>query len=213
MSATPQPPVPPVPPVPPPAPNRLYRSRADRILGGVAAGVAIQLNLDPSLVRVGWVLLAIFTGGIFALVYVVMWVIVPEEPGGAAWTAAYPPPGPGAIPGWQPPVAGGTPATGQPPAPVQPATTGLVASAAGEPGESGVTEPVAPWTAPPAPSAAGPVPNVVAVVIGLVLIVAGGIFLLEQVFPQLDLGSFWPVVPIVIGAALLYAALRPRPGG
>lgn len=208
MSATPQPPVA---PVPPPAPNRLYRSRADRILGGVAAGVAIQLNLDPSLVRVGWVLLAIFTGGIFALVYVVMWVIVPEEPGGAAWTATYPPPGPGAIPGWQPPAAGGTPATGQPPAPEQPTTAGLVAGAAGEPVESGVTEPVAPWTAPPAPSAAGP--NVASVVIGLVLIVAGGIFLLEQVFPQLDLGSLWPVVPIVIGAALLYAALRPRPGG
>lgn len=210
MSSAPQPPVA---PVPPPSPNRLYRSRADRILGGVAAGVATQLNLDPSLVRVGWVLLAVVTGGIFGLIYVVMWVIVPEEPGGATWTAGYPPPGPGAIPGWQPPATAGAPTTGQPAVTGEPAPAGATAGGPGEPGASGFTGAPAPWAAPPTPPAGGQVPNVASVVIGLVLIIAGGIFLLEQVFPQLDLGSFWPVVPIVIGAALLYAALRPRRGG
>ena len=42
----------------------LYRSRDDRMLAGVAAGVAETLDADPSLVRIVWALLAIFTGGI-----------------------------------------------------------------------------------------------------------------------------------------------------
>ena len=43
--------------------ERLYRSRDDRMLAGVAAGVAETLDADPSLVRIAWALLAILTGG------------------------------------------------------------------------------------------------------------------------------------------------------
>ena len=60
--------------------NRLYRSRDDRMLAGVAGGLAEMWGADPSLVRVIWALLVIFTGGIALLVYIVMALVVPEEP-------------------------------------------------------------------------------------------------------------------------------------
>jgi phage shock protein C len=59
--------------------NRLYRSRRNRMLAGVAGGLAEMWGADPSLVRVLWALLVIFTGGIALLVYIVMAVVVPDE--------------------------------------------------------------------------------------------------------------------------------------
>lgn len=60
--------------------NRLYRSTHDRMLAGVAGGLAEMWGADPSLVRVIWALLVVFTGGIALLVYIVMALVVPEEP-------------------------------------------------------------------------------------------------------------------------------------
>jgi len=60
-------------------PHRLYRSRRDRQLAGVAAGVAEYLEVDPSLVRVLWILSAFF-GGFSILLYIVMAFVVPFEP-------------------------------------------------------------------------------------------------------------------------------------
>ena len=59
--------------------DRLYRSRHDRMLAGVAGGLAEMWGADPSLVRIIWALLVIFTGGIALLVYIVMAIVVPEE--------------------------------------------------------------------------------------------------------------------------------------
>ena len=41
--------------------DRLYRSRGDRVIGGVCGGLATGLGLGPSIVRVGWVLLTFLT--------------------------------------------------------------------------------------------------------------------------------------------------------
>jgi phage shock protein PspC (stress-responsive transcriptional regulator) len=60
--------------------RRLYRSRTDSVLGGVAGGVADYLDADPSIVRIIWAILAIVTGGIFVVIYIVMWIVVPEAP-------------------------------------------------------------------------------------------------------------------------------------
>lgn len=60
--------------------RRLYRSRTDSVLGGVAGGVAEYLDADPAIVRIIWAILAIVTGGIFLVLYIVMWIVVPEEP-------------------------------------------------------------------------------------------------------------------------------------
>ncbi len=60
--------------------RRLYRSRTDTIIGGVAAGVAGYLNTDPALVRIAWAILVPLTGGAALIAYVVAWIVVPEEP-------------------------------------------------------------------------------------------------------------------------------------
>ncbi len=60
--------------------RRLYRSRADTIIGGVAAGVANYLNTDSALVRIAWAILVPLTGGAALVAYVVAWIVVPEEP-------------------------------------------------------------------------------------------------------------------------------------
>ncbi len=64
--------------------RRLYRSRTDTVIGGVAAGLAHYLDTDPALVRVGWVVLALVTNGVGVLAYLVCWVAIPEEPKVAA---------------------------------------------------------------------------------------------------------------------------------
>jgi phage shock protein C len=60
--------------------RRLYRSRTDTVLGGVAAGLATYLNADPALVRIAWAILVPLTGGAAFLAYIVAWIVVPEEP-------------------------------------------------------------------------------------------------------------------------------------
>src|SRR5437870_7669597 len=60
-------------------PRRLYRSRRDKMLGGVSAGLAAYFDIDPVLVRLIWVVGSIFSGGMLALAYIVLWIIVPPE--------------------------------------------------------------------------------------------------------------------------------------
>ena len=60
--------------------DRLYRSRDDRMLAGVAGGLAEHWDADPSLLRLVWALLVIFTGGIALIVYIVMALILPDGP-------------------------------------------------------------------------------------------------------------------------------------
>ena len=62
--------------------RRLYRSRSDSMIGGVAAGLAAYLNSDPALVRIVWAILVVVTGGAALVVYIVAWIVVPEEPVG-----------------------------------------------------------------------------------------------------------------------------------
>ena len=65
--------------------ERLYRSRDDRMLAGVAGGLAEIWDADPSLIRIVWALLVVLTGGVALLVYIIMAIVVPEgdlrEPG------------------------------------------------------------------------------------------------------------------------------------
>ena len=70
--------------------RRLYRSRRDSVLGGVAGGVADYLDVDPSIVRIIWAVLGVVTGGFFVLLYIVMWIVVPEGPAVAPPGAASP---------------------------------------------------------------------------------------------------------------------------
>ena len=64
-------------------PERLYRSRADRMLFGVAGGLARYLKIDSSIVRIVWVLL-FFAAGTGILLYIIAAILIPEEPVGFA---------------------------------------------------------------------------------------------------------------------------------
>jgi len=59
--------------------RKLYRSRSDRMVGGVAGGLAEYLNIDATVVRLLFVFFAL-AGGPGLLVYLVMLIVVPEEP-------------------------------------------------------------------------------------------------------------------------------------
>lgn len=59
--------------------KKLYRSRKFRVLGGVAGGLAEYFGLDPILMRVIFVLFTLING-IGILLYIILWIIIPEEP-------------------------------------------------------------------------------------------------------------------------------------
>jgi len=60
--------------------NKLIRSVKDKMIGGVCGGLAEHFNIDPSLVRVGFVLVTFASGIVFGVIaYIVMMIIIPEE--------------------------------------------------------------------------------------------------------------------------------------
>ena len=58
--------------------KRLVRSRNDRMIAGVAGGLAAMLNIDPLLVRIVLVALA-FLNGFGIMLYLALWLLVPNE--------------------------------------------------------------------------------------------------------------------------------------
>jgi phage shock protein C len=58
--------------------TRLYRSRTNRQLAGVCAGLAEYLNIDPTFVRIFFVI-ATLAGGPGLVLYIVLWLVMPEE--------------------------------------------------------------------------------------------------------------------------------------
>ena len=59
--------------------KRLTRSSTDKYVGGVSAGLAQHLDIDPTIVRVGWVFATLVSGGAAILAYAAMLVVVPRE--------------------------------------------------------------------------------------------------------------------------------------
>ena len=173
--------------------DRLYRSRRDRMLAGVAGGLAELWDADPSLVRIIWALLVVFTGGVALIVYIVMAIVVPEEDA-MPWPPAVDPSAgqsgaagaTGATSGWVDPYAARREAR----------EARRERRAARRGGDS---------SAP--------------IVIGGLLIVFGGFFLARELLPELNFDWFGPAVLVAIGVLLLLTALRrgnddsSRPGG
>jgi phage shock protein C len=59
--------------------RKLYRSTSDRKLAGVCAGLARYFNVDATLIRVLFVVLAVL-GGSGLILYLALWIIVPKQP-------------------------------------------------------------------------------------------------------------------------------------
>lgn len=60
--------------------RRLYRSRENSIIGGVCGGLAEYLDVDPTIVRLAWIL-TVFAGGIGFALYLAAWLVIPPQPG------------------------------------------------------------------------------------------------------------------------------------
>jgi phage shock protein C len=58
---------------------QLTRSETDKKIAGVAGGMAAYFGLDPTLVRVAWVIVGLMAWGILA--YVILWIVLPKGPG------------------------------------------------------------------------------------------------------------------------------------
>ena len=166
--------------------RRLYRSTEDRVIAGVAGGMAETYDLDPALVRLGWALLILVTGGVFLVLYIVLALVVPLGPLGVPlWQSAQAPLG----------SDPGAPA-GQPSGPGSAAPAGPTAPGPG----------YGYYRHPRHRDGNG------ALVVGLILIIVGGFFLARQFLPALNLNLLWPLI-IIIGGVLVILAGFSRPRG
>jgi phage shock protein C len=164
-------------------PRRLYRSR-DHQLAGVAGGMAEYLDIDPTFVRILWILAVLASAGLAIVAYVVLAIVIPQAPYAAAapgsWAAG---PGAPAAPGWSsaPPVWDARWAV--------------------------------PSDQHPAPSQARPRSVGIGAIVGVVLVVIGVLALVDVAIPGWVAGPLiGPAVILTLGAALLVASLRPRGG-
>jgi len=180
--------------------DRLYRSRDDRMLAGVAGGLAEYWDADPSLVRIIWALLVLLTGGVALVIYVVMAFVVPDED---ALTYAMPatPPAPGTLPTDPAPAAGPTgwiPPT--PPSPPPYVTDRLAARHAAREARHAAREARRAYRRQYRGSGLG------VVFLGILLVLMGVFFLAREWLPALSFDWFWPLVLIALGVLILAAA-------
>ena len=209
--------------------NRLTRSLRDRMLTGVAGGMAEYFDIDPVIIRLLWVLGAVFTGGLLVLVYFVMAIIMPSPPEDeeeyedededddldeeAAERADEATDGT---------AAGEADDRGEDAADeeAEPKTDGGATAAAGATSTAGSDAPLA--EAPQGRSrrearrasrrharrrGAARRRGQGAVVIGTILLVIGALALVDQ-FSWLSFWQFWPLILIGIGGALILGRLR-----
>lgn len=65
--------------------KKLYKSRNDKKISGVCAGIAEYLGIDPTLIRLLWAVVTLFTVGTGVLAYIICAIIIPEMPDGETY--------------------------------------------------------------------------------------------------------------------------------
>ena len=65
--------------------KKLYRDTENKMIAGVCAGLAKYVNMDPTLIRILWVLITAF-GGSGVIAYLVCMFVIPEDPGYTDYT-------------------------------------------------------------------------------------------------------------------------------
>jgi len=164
------------------AETRLHRSVHGRVIGGVAGGLADFFGMDPTIVRLIFVLLAVFGGG-GVLIYIIMWIVLPEKRTLPGYT------------GFQAP-ADAPPPTGS--------DSGIGETYEGFPNSNAARYPE---------TEAGPKHKFEGSLIGgLVLILIGSFFLAERFIPHISFGDFWPLLLVVIGLVLIFSNLPKKSG-
>ncbi len=160
------------------ADTRLYRSVHGRVIGGVAGGLADFFGMDPTIVRLVFVLIAFFGGG-GILLYIILWIVLPER------NIYNTPNNPYSVP---PPS--GAPSGSE--------------SGIGETYE-GFAGPGQDFTSQPADVTRRKFEG--SLIGGLVLILIGSFFLAERFIPRINFGDFWPMLLVVVGLVLIFNSL------
>ena len=177
--------------------EHLTRSRDDRMLAGVAGGLAELWDADPSLVRFVWLVLAVVTGGIAIVVYIVMAIVVPEADD-VQWLS---PPMPGLA------AAPGQAAGSQAVPPIAPGWVVLPDARAARRAARAARR------AERRANGDATLP----IVLGGLLVILGIVFLLREWLPEIDFDWVGPTVLIALGLLLLVSAFRrgnpSRPSG
>ncbi len=191
-----------------PANQQFYRGN-DRILGGVCSGLAEGFHVDALWVRLGFVLLA-FVQGIGILIYILLWVLMPQR-------AGYQPAGQNAFDSMAADIKrawadlrrqfGGPQSTASP---APPAPPGQIAPAAATAAQAPAVSEAAPQALPPAmpPQPASRTPSFI---LGAILVVIG-IAVLAANTGFVDWSIVWPVALVVLGVVLLVRNLEKRSG-
>ncbi|MBO4990871.1 MAG: PspC domain-containing protein [Firmicutes bacterium] len=65
--------------------KRLYKSNREKMVDGVCAGIGEYFDVDPTLVRLAWLLFCA-VGGSGILVYIIAALVIPRRPQDAEWT-------------------------------------------------------------------------------------------------------------------------------
>ena len=60
--------------------KRLYRSKKNRIIAGVCGGMGEYFNMDPTIIRLVWILFALLGMGLGIIAYIIAVIILPLEP-------------------------------------------------------------------------------------------------------------------------------------
>lgn len=190
--------------------DRLYRSRADRMLTGVAGGLAERLDVDPALVRVVWAVSMPLTGFLTLLIYIVMALVVPDEPldGAFAYAGQGPATGPAPDRGAaDPAVSTGSPGAAPGPGAAQDAGAAPAASPPAAWAQDWRSQRAA-WRAQRRADRGQRHSGGGAIVLGIILVGLGILFLAQQVIPAFDWDLAWPVVVIGLGIILIAGSLR-----
>ena len=199
-------------------PRRLYRSR-DRRLAGVAGGMAEYLDIDPTVMRILWILAGLLSVGFAILAYILLAIVIPESP----WSAV--PPGAQAMwgsaaqaptPGWAQPAPGWTSTPQTPGAPPAQTWTGYAPVQAYRAASGWAPTGAQPsgWgTAGPAPESRALARGLGAAgIVGLLLIAIGGIALLNVAIPGWIVpAAVGPIILVLIGGAFLVSSVRRTP--
>lgn len=154
--------------------KRLYRSRKDTFLSGVCGGIAEYFNVDVSLVRIGWVIATLATGGLGLIAYIIAAVVVPVDPSG------------GTDDMFTDQQGGSETNTGTDQSTSQKTTQNASYSAGysdpnGWRRESGTTRRYG----------------------GLFLILLGAFFIVKRYIPEIDFGMLWAVCLVLVGFGLM----------
>ena len=129
--------------------QRLYRSRDDRMIAGVAGGLAERLDVDPAIVRIVWAILIVPTGFLALLVYIVAALVIPDEDDVAVQRSWADPSRPAGPTSWPADPAG--PPTPWGPAPTPPTAPPMGATAPPQIAPSRTAPPMPPSQPPQQP--------------------------------------------------------------